>query len=329
MDAGAADAAGEFAPVCPSSSVLRTAQDRVLEKATLTEAGFPVAPYRRVGNADEFRAAIDAVGLPAVLKTARMGYDGKGQAVIEWAGGADEAYAALAGAGELVLEQFVPFEKELSVVCARDANGNTRPFPVRRERPRERNTRPDDSPGPRRQDRRRGRGGTGRGHRFAPGRRRLDRGRDVPHEGRPACWSTNSRRGRTTRGTTRSRRAGPRSTNNWCGRFAACRWATFRCRTPRRWPTCSATCGSKPAATQTLPGRYPCPAYPFTCTANRKFDVRGPQDGPPDGTVWRTKTLWKQAAGAGGDKCAGYKRRGGLRSAACRKIQYEGLRNVG
>ena len=128
VDAGAADAAGEFAPVCPSSNVLRTAQDRVLEKATLTEAGFPVAPYRRVGNADEFRAAIDAVGLPAVLKTARMGYDGKGQAVIEWAGGADESYAALAGAGELVLEQFVPFEKELSVVCARDANGNTRPF---------------------------------------------------------------------------------------------------------------------------------------------------------------------------------------------------------
>ena len=129
VDAGAADAAGEFAPVCPSSNVLRTAQDRVLEKAALTSAGFPVAPYRQVRNADQFQAAVEAVGLPAVLKTARMGYDGKGQAVIKSANGADAAYADLAGAGDLVLEQFVPFEKELSVVCARDADGNTRPFP--------------------------------------------------------------------------------------------------------------------------------------------------------------------------------------------------------
>ena len=129
VDAGAADAAGELAPVYPSSRVLRTAQDRVLEKAALTEAGFPVAPYRKVGGAEEFQGAVESVGLPAVLKTARMGYDGKGQAVIEPSDDADDAYAGLAGAAELVLEQFVPFEKELSVVCARDADGNTRPFP--------------------------------------------------------------------------------------------------------------------------------------------------------------------------------------------------------
>ena len=129
VDAGAADAAGEFALVHPSSRVLRTAQDRVLEKAALTEAGFPVAPYRKVGSSEEFEAAVEAIGLPAVLKTARMGYDGKGQAVIESAESADDAYAGLSGAGEFVLEQFVPFEKELSVVCARDADGNTRPFP--------------------------------------------------------------------------------------------------------------------------------------------------------------------------------------------------------
>ncbi len=129
VDAGAADTAGEFAPVYPSSQVLRTAQDRVLEKAALGAAGIPVAPYRPVSSAGEFQAAIAAVGLPAVLKTARMGYDGKGQAVIKSADDADDAYAGLAGAGQLVLEQFVPFEKELSVVCARDADGNTRPFP--------------------------------------------------------------------------------------------------------------------------------------------------------------------------------------------------------
>lgn len=129
VDARAADTAGELAPVHPSSRVLRAAQDRVLEKATLTAAGFPVAPYRPVRNTGEFQAAIEAVGLPAVLKTARMGYDGKGQAVIESADGAEEAFDGLAGRGELVLEQFISFEKELSVVCARDASGNTRPFP--------------------------------------------------------------------------------------------------------------------------------------------------------------------------------------------------------
>ena len=129
VDAGAADAAAELAPVCPSSQVLRTSQDRILEKSTLAAAGFPVTPYRRVGGSDELRAAIGAVGLPAVLKTARMGYDGKGQAVIESAAGADDAFERLSGSGELILEQFVPFEKELSVICARDARGNTRPFP--------------------------------------------------------------------------------------------------------------------------------------------------------------------------------------------------------
>ena len=129
VDAGAADTAGELAPVHPSSSVLRTAQDRVLEKSTLTAAGFPVAPYRPVRNTGEFQAAIEAVGLPAVLKTARMGYDGKGQAVIESVDGAEEAFDGLDGRGELVLEQFISFDKELSVVCARDANGNTCPFP--------------------------------------------------------------------------------------------------------------------------------------------------------------------------------------------------------
>ena len=148
VDAGAADAAGELAPVYPSSRVLRTAQDRILEKASLNAAGFPVTPYRRVGSAEEFQAAIGAIGLPAVLKTARMGYDGKGQAVIESEAGADDAFERLAGSGELVLERFVPFEKELSVICARDATRKHPAIPVRRECPRKRDTGPDDSPSP-------------------------------------------------------------------------------------------------------------------------------------------------------------------------------------
>ena len=83
-----------------------------------------------------------------------MGYDGKGQAVIESEAGADDAFERLAGSGELVLERFVPFEKELSVICARDARWKHPAIPVRRERPRKRDTGPDDSPSPREPGRR-------------------------------------------------------------------------------------------------------------------------------------------------------------------------------
>ena len=129
VDAGAIDAAEELALLHPSSQVLRVAQDRIREKGTLSEAGFPVAPYRPIETADDLADSIASVGLPAVLKTARMGYDGKGQSVLGSAGDADAAFAHLAGSGGLILEQFVPFEKELSVICARDARGETRAFP--------------------------------------------------------------------------------------------------------------------------------------------------------------------------------------------------------
>lgn len=129
VDAGAIDAAEVLALLRPSSKVLRIAQDRISEKGTLSEAGFPVAPYRPVETADELADSIARVGLPAVLKTARMGYDGKGQSVLRSAEDAGAAFAHLGGSGGLILEQFVPFEKELSVICARDARGETRAFP--------------------------------------------------------------------------------------------------------------------------------------------------------------------------------------------------------
>lgn len=129
VDAGAIDAAEDLALLHPSSGVLRVAQDRIREKGTLSEAGFPVAPYRPVTSADGLAGAIESVGLPAVLKTARMGYDGKGQSVLRSAGDAGAAVGDLGGSGGLILEQFVPFDKELSVICARDAGGETRAFP--------------------------------------------------------------------------------------------------------------------------------------------------------------------------------------------------------
>ena len=129
VDAGAIEAAEELAPMRPSSAVLRVAQDRTQEKRTLSAAGFPVAPYRPVSTRDELAAAITEVGLPAILKTARMGYDGKGQRQLRTDGEAREALDSFGGSRQLVLEQFVSFERELSVICARDAMGNISTFP--------------------------------------------------------------------------------------------------------------------------------------------------------------------------------------------------------
>ena len=102
--------------------VLRVCQDRVAEKEFLARAGVPVAPWRPVGSLDELRAAAAAIGLPAVLKTTRMGYDGRGQAVLRRAGDAEAAFARLEPK-PLILEAFVPFYAEVSAIAARGADG--------------------------------------------------------------------------------------------------------------------------------------------------------------------------------------------------------------
>ena len=115
----------------PGPHVLEAAQHRVREKDAARRLGLPTADYRAVGTVEELRAALAEIGAPAVLKTARGGYDGKGQAVIRAAGEADAAFAALGGPGTLlILEAFVPFRMELSVVCARTEAGETVSFPV-------------------------------------------------------------------------------------------------------------------------------------------------------------------------------------------------------
>lgn len=116
-------------PVYPGVRVLRSSQDRILEKSSLEAAGVPVAPWRPVRSEAEFVAAIDAIGVPSVLKTATEGYDGKGQVVIRSREQAAEAYASLAGR-PLVLEGFVPFACEVSVVVARNPQGEVESFPV-------------------------------------------------------------------------------------------------------------------------------------------------------------------------------------------------------
>jgi 5-(carboxyamino)imidazole ribonucleotide synthase len=111
-----------LAPCRPGLSVLATCQDRLAEKAFLEAAGVPVAPWAAVRSAAELDEALTRIGLPAVLKTTRLGYDGRGQAVIRAPEEAAAAYARLAPK-PLVLEAFVPFVAEVSAIAARGADG--------------------------------------------------------------------------------------------------------------------------------------------------------------------------------------------------------------
>ena len=136
VPAATAAAAAEHAPVHPDGRVLHIAQNRLREKTALAETGFPVTPFRAVGSAAEVRTAATKVGLPAILKSAGFGYDGKGQAAVDDAGKAAAAWAAVtgyaggpsstAGAGSgpvAILERRVDFTHELSVIAARSASG--------------------------------------------------------------------------------------------------------------------------------------------------------------------------------------------------------------
>jgi 5-(carboxyamino)imidazole ribonucleotide synthase len=123
VPAATADAAAEFAPVRPGGHVLHTTQHRLREKTFLRNHGFPVAPFQPVSSLEELRLALHRVGCPAVLKTAGWGYDGKGQVTIHAPAEADAAWSGLETT-EAVLEAFIDFEKEVSVVAARGTDGS-------------------------------------------------------------------------------------------------------------------------------------------------------------------------------------------------------------
>ncbi|HEX6199283.1 MAG TPA: 5-(carboxyamino)imidazole ribonucleotide synthase [Thermoanaerobaculia bacterium] len=122
VPAACAEAAALRVPVRPAHRVLHTAQNRLREKRFLEGAGFPVAPFAAVHDLAELSAALGRIGAPAVLKTAGWGYDGKGQARIDDPSGAEAAWAEVA-TGEAILEGFVDFEREVSVVAARGLDG--------------------------------------------------------------------------------------------------------------------------------------------------------------------------------------------------------------
>jgi 5-(carboxyamino)imidazole ribonucleotide synthase len=117
------------AVVRPPVGAVAVAQDRIAEKSFLQDAGFPTAPFRPVRQAGELDAAVRAIGTPSLLKTSRLGYDGKGQAAI---GDRDSAVAAFERLGSVpcVLEERLVLEAELSVVLARGADGQVEAFPA-------------------------------------------------------------------------------------------------------------------------------------------------------------------------------------------------------
>jgi 5-(carboxyamino)imidazole ribonucleotide synthase len=116
-------AAADFAPVRPGGEVLHIAQHRLREKTFLSEAGLPVTPFRRIQSLTGLRQAAAELGLPAVLKTAGFGYDGKGQFTIRTAGQLAEAWQSI-GEQEAVLEAFIAFDREVSLVAARSEDGD-------------------------------------------------------------------------------------------------------------------------------------------------------------------------------------------------------------
>ena len=123
------EAVAESTPVRPAGHVLHLTQQRLREKTFLNENGFPVTPFRRITTLAELQNAARELGLPAVLKTASFGYDGKGQQKVYAQSDPAEVFANLKGATG-IYEAFVDFEKEISVVAARTADGQFAAFPV-------------------------------------------------------------------------------------------------------------------------------------------------------------------------------------------------------
>jgi 5-(carboxyamino)imidazole ribonucleotide synthase len=115
--------------VLPDRKILETTQDRLVEKDFVKRLGIGTADYADVSSPQTLRTAIAKIGLPAVLKTRRFGYDGKGQAIIRSDDNPDRVWADL-NTKSAILEAFVPFEREISVIAARSADGDVECFDV-------------------------------------------------------------------------------------------------------------------------------------------------------------------------------------------------------
>ena len=129
VPSAAAMVLGARRPVLPDRKILETTQDRLAEKDFVKRLGIGTADYADVSSAASLRAAISRIGLPAVLKTRRFGYDGKGQAIIRAGDDPDGIWDDL-GTKSAILEAFIPFQCEISVIAARSAEGHVECFDV-------------------------------------------------------------------------------------------------------------------------------------------------------------------------------------------------------
>ncbi len=135
VPAGSAQWLAQRRPVFPNPDALAVAQDRLSEKTLFQELGIPLPPFADIRSREELAARVAEFGTPCILKTRRLGYDGKGQFRIREAADVDRAWAELGGqVGRtgLILEGFVAFERELSVVAVRGRDGEFRAFPLTR-----------------------------------------------------------------------------------------------------------------------------------------------------------------------------------------------------
>jgi len=125
----------ERVAVFPAPQALAVAQDRLAEKTLFRECGLPTPDFMTVDTREQLDQALTAVGVPAILKTRRLGYDGKGQFRLHKPADAEAAWAALGAQASkhgLILEAFVPFERELSVLAVRSRDGDFRTWPLTR-----------------------------------------------------------------------------------------------------------------------------------------------------------------------------------------------------
>ncbi|MGI9482025.1 MAG: 5-(carboxyamino)imidazole ribonucleotide synthase [Hyphomicrobiales bacterium] len=120
---------GAKVPVRPNPDVLKTTQDRLIEKTFLVENGFAVPPFAKVGSVSDLQAALAEIGAPAVLKTRTLGYDGKGQTVVDAETVLTEALDAI-GNALAILEAFIDLACEVSVIAARGVNGDIATYDI-------------------------------------------------------------------------------------------------------------------------------------------------------------------------------------------------------
>ena len=129
VPASTLDTLAKTCPVRPGAQAVTIAQDRIHEKNFLKNNGFPTAPFAAIHSLEELNAGINKIGIPAILKVSRFGYDGKGQFAIKAASDAGQGWQTLQGEA-CVLEQRMPLDIEVSVVLARGVEGEVITYPV-------------------------------------------------------------------------------------------------------------------------------------------------------------------------------------------------------